>query len=443
MARAARALSAPDIDALQKQITLVNHPAGRKVELVAAISEDPELALTIDGASTLTITVADHKRQFINDDTIDQRSWAVVAGIYFELVAVSKSGDYLTLTLEDSIVAALRRQTKPLSVGANKTTRRAFAIRLAKEAGVSYAIDPGHPEKVHNPLTRSHGGDKQSSWDILGSDVAEPINWRRFSDGSRLVLGGDDWLKSGYMKPVVLQENVGGVQSIDFDLDVGKRASTATVGIDTRLLSFTPGAPVSIPSLGPGSGLWITSTFTRRLSSTNGTLELTRARHVLKEPKAQSSGRGRNKGHDSGDPNYVPGQNGSDTGGRASNPARERMVRFALAQKGKAYVWGGNGPDGYDCSGLVQAATRAAGKTLGKPAASQWATCKAAGKTIPVHEALKIRGALLFRIGVGDYNHVVISLGNGTTVEARGTGYGCGVFGGAASRGWTGAALWV
>jgi cell wall-associated NlpC family hydrolase len=431
-----------DLDALRQQITLVNNHVGRKVGLLDAIIEPPVQVLTIDGASTLTITVADHERKLINDPTIDERSWAVVNGVHFELVAIGKGEDTLTLTLEDAIVAALRRRTKPLSVAANKTTRRAFAVRLAREARVKYSIDPGHPEKVHNPLQRSVG-QRSNSWEVLGSDVAEPINWRRFSDGQQLVLGGDAWLRTGYKKPVAIREHTGGIGSIDFDLDVGKRASTAKVIVDARLVDFAPGAPVTISQLGPADGGWIVSTYTRPLTSTRGELELVRARKVLKEPKGNSGGRGRKKSNrDKGDPDFVPGQGGSDGGGRAGNPARERMVAFALKQSGKPYIWGGNGPGGYDCSGLVQAATRAGGKTLGKPAAGQWATCRAAGKTIPIRTALRTRGALLFRIG-GEYNHVAISLGNGSTVEARGTGYGCGVFGNAAGGGWTGAALWL
>lgn len=46
-----------------------------------------------------------------------------------------------------------------------------------------------------------------------------------------------------------------------------------------------------------------------------------------------------------------------------SGPA-SRAVSFALAQVGKPYVWGATGPGGYDCSGLVVAAYRAAGITL-------------------------------------------------------------------------------
>ncbi|XBB66870.1 NlpC/P60 family protein [Nocardioides sp. WV_118_6] len=430
------------VDGLGRELTIVNNQVGRKVDLLAAITDPPKEELTIDGASTLTLVVDDHKRELINDPAFGERAWAVVGGIHYELAGIGKSDDAVTLTLEDAIVAALRRRKKPLSVGANKTTRRAFAARLAREAGVAYSIDPGHPEKVHNPLQRSAGGQKNDSWEVLGSDVADPINWRRFSDGTRLVVGSDAWLMGRY-KPIELRENTAGVGSINFDLDVGKRASTASLTIDVRRTDIGVGIPISLTQLGPANGTWLVSRISRALTTTRTEVELTRARHVLKEPKAEKKGRGgRKSNRDKGDPDYLPGQGGDDSGGRAGNGARERMVRFALAQNGKAYVWGGNGPNGYDCSGLVQAATRAAGKTLGKPVSSQWATVRSAGKTIPVSQALRTRGALLFRLG-GEFNHVAISLGNGTTVEARGTGYGCGVFGNAGSRGWTGAALWV
>jgi cell wall-associated NlpC family hydrolase len=67
-----------------------------------------------------------------------------------------------------------------------------------------------------------------------------------------------------------------------------------------------------------------------------------------------------------------PGQGGegSGRGGVAKLPsdfalpsqAQQRAVlRFALAQLGKPYVWGGTGPDGWDCSGLSMRAWGAAG----------------------------------------------------------------------------------
>jgi cell wall-associated NlpC family hydrolase len=52
-----------------------------------------------------------------------------------------------------------------------------------------------------------------------------------------------------------------------------------------------------------------------------------------------------------------------DYNGDVALPAGDvgAMLRFALAQLGKPYLWGAVGPDSYDCSGLVQTAYRAAG----------------------------------------------------------------------------------
>ena len=32
---------------------------------------------------------------------------------------------------------------------------------------------------------------------------------------------------------------------------------------------------------------------------------------------------------------------------------RKQIVNLALSQYGKPYVWGGHGPDNYDCAGLI------------------------------------------------------------------------------------------
>jgi peptidoglycan DL-endopeptidase CwlO len=56
-------------------------------------------------------------------------------------------------------------------------------------------------------------------------------------------------------------------------------------------------------------------------------------------------------------------------GGRAA-----RAVAFALAQQGKSYQWGAQGPNAYDCSGLTWAAWRHAGVTIPRTAAGQLAT---------------------------------------------------------------------
>lgn len=49
-----------------------------------------------------------------------------------------------------------------------------------------------------------------------------------------------------------------------------------------------------------------------------------------------------------------------------------KIIQFALAQRGKPYIWGGTGPDGFDCSGLLQMAYKSAGLTIPRVTFDQW-----------------------------------------------------------------------
>lgn len=53
---------------------------------------------------------------------------------------------------------------------------------------------------------------------------------------------------------------------------------------------------------------------------------------------------------------YASGGLVADTGSQA-DAAIGRGLTFARAQAGKPYIWGGTGPEGYDCSGLLSAVT--------------------------------------------------------------------------------------
>lgn len=416
---------------LLEDLNLRNGRRASMLSLEEAIVEPPELVLTMDGACTLTVVVADGDRTLTRSPLISEKSWSEVLGVRFELTAVRKSGDRVTLIYEDTVTAALRRRDGKMVIPANSSTRAGIVQRLAKEAGVPALIDPAKRKQVHRAVKR--GGDV-NSWDLTG-DLAEEVKLRRFSTGTQLVFGSDQWL-AARMRPVRLTEHTGSVRTIDFDLDQGKRASKATVQIDASFGALPPGQPVTLDGVGPADGDWLVRTFRRTLSSTQANVELTRARHVMAEPKGPGRG-------EHGEQDFLPGVgNGTDAGGTAANAARARMVAFALAQNGKAYVWGASGPNAYDCSGLVQQATAAAGRRLTKPSASQWAAVQAAGKTMSVDTAVRTRGALLFRIGGGDFNHVAISLGNGSTIEAMGSSYGV-CIGSASGRGWTGAGWWV
>ena len=93
-------------------------------------------------------------------------------------------------------------------------------------------------------------------------------------------------------------------------------------------------------------------------------------------------------------------------------PAVEAAIRFALAQVGKPYQWGGNGPNSWDCSSLVQASYRAAGIPLGRTTYQQVLD----GSPVPVGQVQ--RGDLVLT----EPGHIMLALGNGTVVEAPHTG---------------------
>jgi cell wall-associated NlpC family hydrolase len=97
-----------------------------------------------------------------------------------------------------------------------------------------------------------------------------------------------------------------------------------------------------------------------------------------------------------------------------SRPAR--AVAFALAQRGKPYRWGGEGPGAFDCSGLTWAAWRAGGVTIPRTAAGQLAGLpRVRGRLQP--------GDLVVYASRGpSRRHVALVVDRGRMVEALGRG---------------------
>ncbi len=98
----------------------------------------------------------------------------------------------------------------------------------------------------------------------------------------------------------------------------------------------------------------------------------------------------------------------------------DRAVLFAFAQLGKPYIWGGNGPVGYDCSGLALAAwTNGAGVSFARVANDQYHT---AG--VPVALDALVAGDLVFwgssQTDWTSVYHTALFVGGGQIVEATG-----------------------
>ncbi|MGX1223989.1 NlpC/P60 family protein [Streptomyces ambofaciens] len=103
-------------------------------------------------------------------------------------------------------------------------------------------------------------------------------------------------------------------------------------------------------------------------------------------------------------------ESGSSTPGTSNGTKAEKAIAFARAQIGKPYVWGATGPGSYDCSGLTQAAWKAADVTLPRVTYDQ----VNAGTTVSVSQAQP--GDLVFFYD--DISHVGLYIGDGMMIHA-------------------------
>ncbi|NUS17654.1 MAG: glycoside hydrolase [Streptomyces sp.] len=110
------------------------------------------------------------------------------------------------------------------------------------------------------------------------------------------------------------------------------------------------------------------------------------------------------------------GASGSSTttASPASTSIADKAIAFARAQLGEPYVWGATGPSSWDCSGLTQAAYKAAGVTLPRTTGEQ------VNVGTRVSQSNMQPGDLVFFYS--DHSHVGIYIGGGEMIHAPHTG---------------------
>jgi cell wall-associated NlpC family hydrolase len=108
----------------------------------------------------------------------------------------------------------------------------------------------------------------------------------------------------------------------------------------------------------------------------------------------------------------------SSMGSGPERATREAIVETALGQVGRPYRYGGDTPDGFDCSGLVQYSYAEAGIRVPRNTTAQ----RSAGSHISLGSARP--GDLLFyRFNNSESSlHVAIFLGHGEMVHAPASG---------------------
>ncbi|MEV4493196.1 NlpC/P60 family protein [Micromonospora coxensis] len=116
---------------------------------------------------------------------------------------------------------------------------------------------------------------------------------------------------------------------------------------------------------------------------------------------------------------YVEGQSAT---GLIASPQALAAVRYALAQLGDPYLWAAEGPDRFDCSGLIWAAYRSAGYyDLPRVSRDQYYATRAR----TVDRSALLPGDLLFFASGSSWttiHHMGMYIGGGKMVQAPRTG---------------------
>lgn len=108
--------------------------------------------------------------------------------------------------------------------------------------------------------------------------------------------------------------------------------------------------------------------------------------------------------------------------GPAGNLAK-KAVAAAMSQRGKPYVWGAEGPNSYDCSGLIRwAYLQASGGKIGLPhytGDSGNPGQLAVGVEVPDEKSLQPGDIILYNGSRTQASHVAMYIGDGQVVHAQ------------------------
>lgn len=393
---------------------------------------------TMTGASSVEITLVDEDRRLLRSGLLTQRSTLVLDKAAYELAGVRKSGTSLSIVFEDITAAKLRRFDSFRKIAPGQMSRAAFVAQLvrsdAKWVRISTIVGPTAKVELTRGTAKSdeQAAEPEDTWSAANRIMGE-IQWRVWARRGTLHILPDTHLRK--QSPYVLREDSPGVDDIDLDYDVGKPTATATIAGRAGFRDLAPGTAIQLEGMGPGDRVWLVETITRSPFTEQVSIGLILPKPTLPEPievqraEAESLGAGGGDGEggeDGWDPLNLPDDPDLSTGTASSDKQLERFVRIALQQRGKPYKWGASGPGSFDCSGLVQyAAGRAGYSGITKPTSHLYSLCRDRGQLISTDAAARTRGAVLLRINTGATNHVAISLGNGKTMEAMGSAYGC------------------
>jgi len=224
-------------------------------------------------------------------------------------------------------------------------------------------------------------GKDENSWDAIGR-LAQEVGWRRFVRRGHLWYASDNFLFSQEPQ-LIVREGTGGVEFVDFDLDMEARIPIAECRVSLRqaaMWTALPGMVVVVRGQGPASGRWLVTSVSGSLFDEQREVTLQKPVPKKPEPAPEVRSVSRRAGGGSGtlsstDPvDYVWAE--------AKRISDRRLPYVYGGGHSKAGTPSGSPRAGFDCSGYVVACLAAAGLGFrkGGPAADSGTLARSWGR---------------------------------------------------------------
>lgn len=255
---------------------------------------------------------------------------------------------------------------------------------------------------------------KEDSWTCI-SRLSSEENIEAFAVRGVIYIASTHYIFEGN-SVMTISEDTPGIDTIDYDLDEGKKQATVTVKAHTRRWVAPPGTLITIEKHAPVDGKWIVDSYKRSFYDNIATIELIKARPLLPEPTVLATLPAGFTG-----PQQPPG--GARNAGPTTNPnvLAQGVIAYAQSQLGVPYKWGSELPGvAFDCSGLTQAAYNSVGISIPRTAQSQYD----AGPKVP-SPGILLPGDLVYfgnPSDPGGLHHVAIYIGDGAIIHAPHSG---------------------
>ncbi|MBV2156068.1 transglycosylase family protein [Kitasatospora sp. SUK 42] len=297
-----------------------------------------------------------------------------------------------------SVKAGLTKGGTPAAVDTSAAATGSTATKPTQGQTQAPAAKPAKPAAPSQDQAQASSGSAKGNWVQKRQPQAQPqAAAPAQAQGADYTVVAGDWLSS-----IADKHNVQGGWQRLYDLN----RSTLAEGPDTiypgQQLSFGNGGKAKADQSANGGAVNAQPTAQTQAPATKP------ATKPASKPAAQAQTQAPSQ-------TQTPSQAQTQAPAQTATGSMAAAVAFAQSKVGQAYVYGGTGNGGWDCSGLTQAALRAAGISVPRVAADQ-----AAASTHVSLDSLQ-PGDLLFWSNNGKDSgvyHVAIYVGGGQYVEA-------------------------